>query len=374
MKPSNFALTALTTLTAHAPFGSLVPLTSLARLAPFASLAYTLASALLSGCGGGGSVPAPVTVTAPVPAVVVPVAPAIPLTAFSNFYQPLQTSVAPTTYTGRDLEEFTNLNRLRTHCGFGVLANNESLRAAATDHANYIDTYGTRVLTAGLSLHEQFSQFPNDFTGFTVADRIRYRGYLSPSFGEVIAGSIASKSAVHGLLSAPYHAGATLGGQTEVGIASRGALVMDFGLPGKRQRSGPGILTYPCEGVTGTQVSMSGERPMPYPVQNPTGSPIGQAVYFFADESVRLAPGRKTLMEITRLSMTEAVSGKEVALFPVMNRETDPNFIYISPGFAFAAPEKPLTALTVYRVRATVIADGQPTLVDYTFTTGTGAQ
>lgn len=282
--------------------------------------------------------------------------------------------MAPTTYAGRDLEEFTTLNRLRTHCGFGMLANNESLRAAATDHANYIDTNGNRVLTAGLSLHEQFSQFPDGFTGFTVADRVRYRGYLSPSLGEVIAGSMASKSAVHGLLSAPYHTRSLLGGQTEVGIASRGAIVMDFGLPAKRQRSGDGILTYPCEGITGTQVSLSAETPSPYRPRNLAASPIGQAVYFFADESLELAPGRKTLMDITNLSMTEAVSGTEVVLLPLMNRETDPNFNFITAGFAYAAPDQPLKALTTYRVRATVNAAGKTTLVDYRFTTGNGAR
>jgi uncharacterized protein YkwD len=346
---------------------------------PARSIASLLATAVLSGCGGGGSVPAPVpaptTASVPAPAAVAPAATVTPpLDAFSNLYQTLQTSVAPTTYSGRDLEEFTTLNRLRALCGFGVLTSNESLRAATTDHAKYVDTNGNKVLAAGLSLHEQFPQFPDGFTGFTVADRARFRGYLSPTFGEVIAGSVASKSAVHGLLSAPYHAGATLGGQTEVGIASRSSIVMDFGLPGKRQRSGNSILTYPCNGVTDTQISLSAETPMPYSPRNLLVSPIGQAVYFFADESVRLAPGRKTLMDITHLSMTEAVSGTEVVMLPVMNRETDPNFIYLSTGFAYAAPDKPLKPLTAYRVRATVTANGKTTPIDYTFTTGTGTR
>ncbi len=336
-------------------------------------LAIAVTTTLLSACGGGGTVPAPVAATVPAPVAVVPVPVALP-SAFDNLYQPLQTSVPASPYVGRDLEEFNTLNRQRGQCGFGLLAHHDSLRAAATDHAHYINLNGNKVLAAGLSLHEQFTQFPNGFTGFTVADRVRYRGYLSPSLGEVIAGSVASTSAVHGLLSAPYHAGAVLGGQTEVGIAggSGSAIVMEFGLPAKRQRAGDGILTYPCQGVTGTQLSLSAETPSPYSPRNLAASPIGQAVYFLADLSVPLAAGRKTQLDVTDLSMSESLSGAEVRMLAVMTRESDPNFIYLNPGFAYAAPDKPLKPLTAYRVQATVLAGGKTTRVDYTFTTGAG--
>lgn len=318
-------------------------------------------AALLSACGGGGggTATAPVVTTAPVASA-----------PFSSVYVPLQTTVPAPPYAAgsRELAEFNTLNEQRSKCGFGLLASNESLRLAAQDHASYMTEYDARLSAAGISIHNQSVQFPNGFTGATVFDRVKFRGYGGNLVSEGIGGSLKSTNTSRHLLSLPYHAGTMLSGFTDIGISVGVAVVFDYGSQSKFQRKDSSILTYPCAGVTGTKISLDNETPSPYLPRNLVANPIGQPVYFFADESAQVPAGKKSLIEVTDLVVTEDVSGVLIVMLPVQNKDNDP--VSIGSGFAYAAPDKPLKNLTKYRVRATVKSNGVTTQVDYTFTTG----
>lgn len=319
-------------------------------------LLSTLAtSALLTACGGGGSSNGSAPIGGP-----------------GWPFRTLQTNVAAPPYSmgSRELAEFNTLNEQRAKCGFGLLAHNESLKFSATDHVAYLAEYVQRVMDAGLSAHGQYSQYPNGFTGATTLDRARYRGYTGRYAGQTIAAGHQIPSAVRVLLSAPYHAGAMLYGYDEVGISVGQRAVFDLGLSDKPQRADRAILTYPCQGVTGVATELLGEIPSPYPPRNLRTNPIGQSIYFLADDSVPLPPGKSSLIEVSNVVVTEHLTGAPVAMLPVQNKDSDVNALFVGRGFAYAAPDRPLKKLTQYRVQATVQSNGVTTLVDYTFTTG----
>jgi uncharacterized protein YkwD len=310
---------------------------------------------ILSACGGGGSNDS---------------------TSFNGTagspYRPLQTTIPAPSYTAgsRELAEFNTLNEQRAKCGFGLLANNEQLKFAAIDHVAYLTEYAQRMTDAGLSAHGQYSQYPNGFTGATPLDRAKYRGYTGRYAGETIAAGLQIPSAVRVLLSAPYHAGGMLYGYDEVGVSVGQRAVFDLGLRDKPQRADRSILTYPCQGVTGVATELFGEIPSPYSPRNLRSNPIGQSIYFLADESALLPAGKKSVIEVTDVVVTEQVTGVPVVMLPVQNKDNDVNALFMGSGFAYAAPDQPLKKLTPYRVRATVRSNGVTTLVDYTFATG----
>lgn len=330
-------------------------------------LSTVAAAALLSACGGGGG-----GTTASVPSATPVTVSASSSAAFEAMYQPIQTTVpaAPYAAGSREAAEFKTLNEQRSACGFGLLSNNESLRLAAVDHSKYLDEYGQRITNDGLSIHEQFLKYPNGFTGATFFDRAKFRGYGGSKVSETLGGSLQNTSAARFLISAPYHAGAIFTGYMDVGISAGAVVVFDYGSQSKLQRKDASILTYPCSGVTGVAPKLPTETPSPYSPRNLGANPIGHPVYFFGDESVAVVAGRKSQIDVPDLVVTEDITGSVVAMLPVQNRDNDPNAAYVGPGFAYAAPDKPLKNLTKYRVRATVKANGVTTLVDYTFTTG----
>ena len=287
-------------------------------------------------------------------------------------YRALQTTIPAPSYTvgSRELAEFNTLNEQRAKCGFGLLANNEQLKFAAIDHVSYLTEYAQKMTDAGLSAHGQYSQYPNGFTGMTPLDRAKYRGYTGRYAGETIAAGLQIPSAVRVLLSAPYHAGVMLYGYDEVGISVGQRAVFDLGLRDKPQRADRSILTYPCQGVTGVATELYGEIPSPYSPRNLRSNPIGQSIYFLADESVPAPAGKQSVIDITDVVVTEHATGVPVVMLPVQNKDNDVNAFFMGRGFAYAAPDQPLKKLTQYRVRATVKANGVTTPVDYTFTTG----
>jgi uncharacterized protein YkwD len=79
-------------------------------------------TALVAACGGGDS-----RSTTPLPIPAGPEVKAVDMV----------TSVPPPTYTGEDLIFFNLLNVERAQCGFGLLAQNSKLDAAAFAHSAY---------------------------------------------------------------------------------------------------------------------------------------------------------------------------------------------------------------------------------------------
>ena len=363
-----------------------------------ATISSAALATLITACGGGGSAntsatapsatgqtpTAPSTTATPLAGSIptVPALPAIPATPTSNsrFQAPVQAIPAPSYPAGSAaLSEFNALNEQRAQCNLGLLTDSLPLRRASENHATYLNTYYLQAMApAGLSPHTQYTQFLNNFTGRTALDRLHYQGYKGLFEHETLIPYGPATDAVRAFLAAPYHAQVLLGTATDVGIASpaqgsSGAAVFEFGVTSKHQRLGDGVLTYPCQGTTGTALKLEGEVPSPYAPRNLRANPIGQPLYFFVyEKTLVLPPGQKTLIEVTDLVVSEVVSGAAVEMLNVMTAENDAAGSLMGIGFAYVAPHLPLKAMTQYRVKASVRskADNKTSLVDYTFTTG----
>ena len=113
----------------------------------FFLLLTAVALAGLTACGGGGDA-----------------GPAAPAAAPVN-----TASALPSAAGSEDLAAFTLLNAEREHCGFGKLAQNAQLDAAAKAHADY------QVINSVIS-HLEVSGKPG-FTGASPTNRIAAAGY-----------------------------------------------------------------------------------------------------------------------------------------------------------------------------------------------------
>ena len=331
------------------------------------------AGLLLTGCGGGGgggsSSAAPAggtpTYTAPTTNASVPV---------------VATGASATTYTGEELAAYNWFSTNRQTCGFGLLQQNAQLDTAARNHIVWMVNNNTFshyevAATAG-------------FTGVTPWDRMAAAGYSGVQFGEILAGISTSNKTGFGLkgarnlLVAPYHLMGAMQGNREIGVsvksggpigsgadytaavtANESYLAVDMAashalLP-QVQRS-TDVLTYPCQGVTGTAYALTAESPNPVPSRNLAVNPIGQPVF------VQLLAGN--VLVITSVSVTGPAGA--VALLPTMTASNDPNQELLA-NMAIIMPSAPLSPSSAYSVFITGTNNGVGFSRSFGFSTGT---
>lgn len=347
---------------------------------------------VLSACGGGGgdsgdsTVAAPGAGEAPAGTVSTPEAPApfrLPslAPAPSGGSEPADQAVttpSPTYAQGsEELAAFQFLNAERGRCGYGLLAQNTKLDAAAKAHADY-------QLVNNLFQHtEDRAAYPAGFTGATPWDRFAYQGYTDLGGGvDQIAGisGTADKAGfgvqgLRNLLNAPYHLKGLMAGMREMGVAVRSS--SDTGTAPSRvllqydaaytQAAGPqnlasaDVLTYPCEGSAGVNRQLTNESPAPVPGRDLRANPLGTSVYF----SVRSG---HTLV-VNKVTMTHAATGAAVTLRGVVTSANDPHGEFLSHE-AYVAADTPLAANASYQVNVTGTNNGTPFSRTFTFTTG----
>jgi uncharacterized protein YkwD len=336
--------------------------------------------AALSACGGGSSGAAPQATI-----VQAPPAGGLPVTAVPADTA-IVTSVPTPIYTPGPLQEelsaFMFLNAERSRCGFGLLAQNDQLDAAAKGHAEWL-------LTNNYTGHFQVSGTPL-FTGVSPPDRMLAAGYSGSGGGnstetEYDAGGTKSAQGIVGvrrLLNAPYHLMGMIRGFKDVGIAVRDK--SDLGLPSNRhvvnidyslkssaamQAPAAGSLrTYPCAGSTLIDRSLSNETPSPVPGRNLGAFPLGSSVAIAIDVGHTLV--------ISTASMVNAVTGAAVVVRAPTTSANDPNAVagvsYLGSHEGFISADAPLDPKTDYKVTITGSDNGvafkQP--VSFTFTTG----
>jgi hypothetical protein len=230
------------------------------------------------------------------------------------------------------------------------------------------------------------------YTGSNSNDRATAAGYpvARQSFSENLAvksGSAVTKagfgaSGITGLLAAPYHLEGLVGPHREVGISVRSSGATGSGadfivsgftpgawlstsagstltLPAQRQSS-TDVLTYPCNGITGTAYQLNDETPNPVTPRNLATNPIGQPIF------VQVLTGR--VLVVTNVSVTGPAGA--VALLPTMTQSNDPNF-RLAPNQAFIMPNLPLQPNTSYSVVINGTNNGTPFTRSFTFSTGT---
>lgn len=323
---------------------------------------FTL-SAVLAACGGGGGGSSPPVATPSTPPVV--------------------TSVPTPTYASATEESaaFALLNTERGRCGFGLVAQNAKLDQAAQAHADW-------GLTNDLFGHVESTSYPNGYTGAMPKDRATAAGYVSSSHvGEAIAYDPSlSKSgfgekSVRGLLSAPYHqyellapiykdVGISIREPADAGSSATASHVhanFNFGTTSDYQYlNTTDVVTYPCDGSTGTAYQLRGEDPNPVPGRDLVANPLGQPIMVMVRHGQSLA--------ITSVSMTKVSTNASVTLRAVVNHSNDPNNFFQSVGqhVAYVIPDGPLEATTAYFVTLSGTNNGTPFSRQFTFSTGTG--
>ena len=324
---------------------------------------------LLVACGGGGGGGS--TTTAPTPADLV-----VPSTITAA-------TVTPNYPDGsEELAAYNTLSTARTTCGFGGLNQNTLLDQAALNHNFYMAVNSSFT-------HSEVSG-SRGFTGANSNDRATFVGYplVRPTFSEnlYLFSGTSNKlgygaKGVTGLLGAPYHLRGLVGAHREVGLSVRSSGIVgsgaDYAEPGlapavwlsisagstqaltPQRQSSSDVLTYPCNGVTGTAYQLTGESPNPVTPRDLATNPIGQPIL------VQLLEGR--LLVVSSASVTGP--GGSVALLPTMTYANDPNF-RVEPHQAIIMPNLPLAPNTSYSVVINGTNNGVAFTRSFSFTTG----
>ena len=341
-------------------------------------LALLALAALLSACGGGdgdSALPA-----APPAQAAAPASPNPSLVISPN---------APPSYApgSEELAAFSLLNAERGRCGFGLLAANAPLDAAARAHADY------QIINSLNSHLQNARQFPEGFTGTDPAARVRAQGYTDlggvtdefafftssrPPLSKRGIGMLG----VRGLLNAPYHLNGLMTGYRDVGMAVRSKEDTGKGQEGVfvqinaayTASAGPQLLgssdvqTYPCEGTTGVNRQLTNETPNPVPGRDLRTAPLGSTVYIAVREGNRLT--------ITSAAMTRAATGEAVTLRAPVTSANDPYGPCLTgcfgPHQAYVVPDAPLLPDTAYTVMVSGTNNGAAFSRSFIFSTGSG--
>ena len=320
---------------------------------------------LLTACGGGGGGD-----TAATPATTA-------------------TAVTPTpSAVEEDVAAFQLLNAERLRCGFGTLARNASLDAAAKAHADYQAFYGIVDHLENVALR------PVGFTGALPIDRVLAKGYAARAadIGGVadeitaLLGTATKtglgESGVRSLLNAPYHLRGLMSGYRDVGLAVRSST--DVGSPqpsvylqinaayltaaGQQLPAATEIRTYPCEGSTGINFRLTNESPNPVIGRDLAVNPLGASVY------VALRPGNRLV--VSSAVFTQVSTGQVVATRAPVGSANDP-YRGCSEGCfgvheAYIAADAPMLPGTAYRVNLAGTNNGVALTRQFSFTTGAG--
>ena len=326
---------------------------------------------LLAACGGGGSGDN---------AVIAPAAGAPgPATAPAAQGGGVATTTPASSYAqgSEELGAFNFLNAERGRCGFGLLAQNTRLDAAARAHADY------QLVNELFSHLEDATRFPSGFTGATMADRYAFQQYtgLGGAVDEIagITGS-ADKAGfgvqgIRNLLNAPYHLKGLMSGMRESGVAVRSStdvgastarVILQWNgaytlAAGPQNVGGGEVLTYPCEGTTGVDRQLTNESPEPVPGRDLRANPLGTSVY--------IATRSGNTVAVSSVAMTNTRTGAPVVLRPVVTAANDPQRAY-DGNEAYVAADAPLDANTAYQVNVTGTNNGAAFTRTFTFSTG----
>jgi hypothetical protein len=306
-----------------------------------------IAAAALAACGGGGSGDAAGTATAPVVAA--------PKST-------IVTSVPVATYAAGSDERaaYDLLNTERQKCGFGLLAQNAKLDAAAAAHSNYqlVNNVASHFETQGYS----------GFTGVSTIERAAAQVYPSAGLGEDIAFEASGIQSMRALLVAPYHLAGLVTGYADVGMSFkstqlaqqvRAVLTVDLGVQLTRtlQVGEVGsVATYPCAGVDGLRPNFTEQEN--WAAVSGTGAG-GTPIYIVAPN--------KELLIVSSASITPVGGG--VVPVQVLTAANDPQK-KLSANQVFVIPPSSLVANTNYRVQISGTVGGAAFTKDFNFKTG----
>jgi len=295
------------------------------------------------------------------------------------------TTVSSVTYAAgsEELAVFNLLNAERERCGFGSMAQNAQLDAAASAHANY------QVINSVVS-HLEDAGNPNGFTGVFAADRIAAAGYTDAgALTDEISGFLGTSQkaglgepALRNLLNAPYHLQGLMSGFRDVGISVRSnadtgvgaaAVILQINaayksVAGPQLFAGTEVHTYPCEGTSGVNFKLSNEQPNPVPGRDLGTAPLGSAIYIAVRDG--------NVLNVTSASLIQLSTGQFVTLRPPITAANDPHGPCAAGCFkshqAYVVADAPLQANTSYQITINGTNNGTSFSRTFSFATGTG--
>lgn len=343
--------------------------------------------AALAACGGGEEEPSTPQASST-------------STATSSSSVSIVTSVPAPYYASQEkIDVLNKLNDDRARCGFGKLAQNAKLDVAAQGHADYLALNNANT-------HYQTAGNPG-FTGIAPGDRISAAGYVWSYTGEAI-GTTYYGSAFDGkppsggipqysvtplsvtntlrlLYSTVYHLSSLMAGNRDVGVGVSTVdtsnpdgtttikrLVINTGVDTGSVRqaiAADGLISFPCDGTTGTNPYFGTELPDPFPTgPDRTMNPYGQPVY--------LTSGPGTTLTVTSARIT-LQGGVDVPV-ALLTKANDPNHI-LNNNQVFIVPTQALAENSSYQVTASGTSSGKSTAqnlngeftISFTFSTST---
>lgn len=345
-------------------------------------ISVLVVSALLSACGGGGGGDTkPTTVgngggsggTTNPPAV-------IPST--------LVDSVPPATYDANSVEgsAYALLNDMRSKAGFGLLAQNAQLDAAAKNHLAYLfanNIYGYKPLsdidptTGQMVVHSETAVGTTGFTGATSPERIAYAGYAAAESHETIAYTspdLYPGACADDLLTSVYHRAILLRGYTDVGIAYQGTPATENAAAGglcqvtvatktrRQHMASDTFAVYPYAGQTYVATTFL-EAPEPLPdYTGYKGQPI--SVNFGSPAYTITA---FTLVDNKGATIPTVLLAGNAQLSQVPGTRQDR---MLEATEVYLVPTQPLTCDTTYTVTLTGTFNGAPLNKTWQFSTG----
>jgi hypothetical protein len=303
---------------------------------------------VLTACGGGGSATGSVGPS---------IATQRSISADVGSVTDLVASVPAPSYPaeGNEWLAFERLNRNRSTCGFGLLAQNAQLDAAASAHVKYV--VENQIIT-----HYETASSPG-FTGTSPRARAAAAGYIGSVGEELAAGLMIPSIFPRGdivtemLMDVPYHAVVALEGMRDVGIATgAGVIVMNPGVKtGAPLQSASGVRTYPCDGITDVRPSVANEEPTPFP-SDPAGTQWGPTISVVG-KAVR----------VTVASITGGTGS--VAIKAILGDGATKDPLGLCTGTNACVVPQPLQPGTDYQVHLEGTDAGVPFTADFTFTT-----
>ena len=340
---------------------------------------------VLAACGGGGGSDAGMAAD-PAAAQAAANAAAAQTAADAAAQAAIDAAAPPSSYATGSEERaaFNLLNFERSRCGFGQLAQNLQLDAAARSHADY------QIINNVLSHVQNRTTNPAGFTGTNPLDRVLAQGYTG--VGEVTdeivglfgtdAKAATGASGVRSLLSAPYHLRGLVSGYRDVGLSVRSSTDLGTRAPtvilqlnaAYKAAAGPQlpgsgeVNTYPCEGTTGVNRQLANESPNPIPGRDLAVDPLGGVVY------VGLREGN--VLRINNAAMTQVSTGRRIALRAPITSANDPYSPCLEgcfkPHQAYVAADAPLQANSAFQVIINGTNNGTPFSRSFVFSTGAG--
>lgn len=289
----------------------------------------------------------------------------------------------------------TLLNNQRIACDFKALVQNDALNKVAFNHAAYL-------VTEGASGHEEINTLNPYYRGKKPEYRVKhanpaYSANTNFSSDEQLnvvefftetslsnkPHTVYAENALKGLLSAPYHIKGLLNDDKDVGVSYVAAKNKNY-IPNKISEDNPyahvalnfegaikqvdfgsnepngSVVTYPCQGITGTKTALYNESPNPFAERNLETNPIGQPIYIRVPKASRISLESATIKDAANQTVT----------YIPLTQANDINHL-LQANELFLIPDKPLKAYVRYQVSYKVKTDDGHTYTDsFVFKTG----